>query len=445
MKFAVKTILTVLCLFPFISTASSEDIYAIYGGVGYLDKKTSPCLSELYDSGSKSYQTTRDSINNAVLKKLESTKFKAGNFNFILSSNHLNGALKKEGIEFKSRPSQSQIKEFLEDVNERLYTIAMIGSLEFHQQWKTQSSVPMYQDFITITVSSVIVQVGGDNPGSIALAGNGSVVGNIQDADGFVGQKNLCKNNANIDDRLRTIMEKMYIRAAEKSIENMAKVKSLASEDKDTIIVTGVGVDSKKIRKFFNMSETSEKPKSICQLNIPCDKDDQTCNSIIALTAFKTTEAFSSAGYLAIPPLNWKAWGKSAQYQTSKNVKLTGGRREISDSIEINVGVDSADRKIVSKLTGIAEKDLKKYKTSKHIGARVYMGWLQADWYETEYDACHVVEEKGTYGEAEGSPIINQRSAKLYGIDPPKDNRAGGYVAAIMSAINAFEGKLNEK
>ena len=445
MKFAVKTILTVLCLLPFISPASSEDIYAIYGGVGYLDKKTSPCLSELYDSGSKSYQTTRDSINKAVLKKLESTKFEAGNFNFILSSNHLNGALKKEGIEFKSRPSQSQIKEFLEDVNERLYTIAMIGSLEFHQQWKTQSSVPMYQDFITITVSSVIVQVGGDNPGSIALAGNGSVVGNIQDADGFVGQKNLCKNNANIDDRLRTIMEKMYIRAAEKSIENMAKVKSLASEDKDTIIVTGVGVDSKKIRKFFNMLENSEKPKSICQLNIPCDKDDQTCNSIIALTAFKTTEAFSSAGYLAIPPLNWKAWGKSAQYQTSKNVKLTGGRSEISNSIEINVGVDSADRKIVSKLTGIAEKDLKKYKTSKHIGARVYMGWLQADWYETEYDACHVVEEKGTYGEAEGSPIINQRSAKLYGIDPPKDNRAGGYVAAIMSAINAFEGKLNEK
>jgi len=445
MKFAVKIILTVLCLFPFISSASSEDIYAIYGGVGYLDKKTSPCLSELYDSGSKSYQTTRDSINNAVLKKLESTKFKAGNFNFILSSNHLNSALKKEGIDFKSRPSQSQIKEFLEDVNERLYTVAMIGSLEFHQQWKTQSSVPMYQDFITITVSSVIVQVGGDNPGSIALAGNGSVVGNIQDADGFVGKKNLCKNNVNIDDRLRTIMEKMYIRAAEKSIENMAKVKSLASEDKDTIIVTGVGVDSKKIRKFFNMQENSEKPKSICQLNIPCNKDDQTCNSIIALTAFKTTEAFSSAGYLAIPPLNWKAWGKSAQYQTSKNVKLTGGRREISDSIEINVGVDSAGRKIVSKLTGIAEKDLKKYKTSKHIGARVYMGWLQADWYETEYDACHVVEEKGTYGEAEGTPIINQRSAKLYGIDPPKDNRAGGYVAAIMSAINAFEGKLNEK
>jgi len=445
MKLAVKIILPVLCLFPFISQASSKDIYAIYGGVGYLDKKTSPCLSELYDSGSKSYQTTRDRINKAVLKKLESTKFKAENFNFILSSNHLNSALKKEGIEFKSRPSQSQIKEFLEDVNERLYTIAMIGSLEFHQQWKTQSSVPMYQDFITITVSSVIVQVGGDNPGSIALAGNGSVVGNIQDVDGFVGQKNLCKNNANIDDRLRTIMEKMYIRAAEKSIENMAKVKSLASEDKDTVIVTGVGVDSKKIRKFFNMSENSEKPKSICQLNIPCDKDDQTCNSIIALTAFKTTEAFSSAGYLAIPPLNWKAWGKSAQYQTSKNVKLTGGRREISDSIEINVGVDSADRKIVAKLTGIAEKDLKKYKTSKHIGARVYMGWLQADWYETEYDACHVVEEKGTYGEAEGSPIINQRSAKLYGIDPPKDNRAGGYVAAIMNAINAFEEKLNEK
>ena len=188
MKSAVKTILTMLCLFPFISPASSEDIYAIYGGVGYLDKKTSPCLSELYDSGSKSYQTTRDSINKAVLKKLESTKFEAGNFNFILSSNHLNGALKKEGIEFKSRPSQSQIKEFLEDVNERLYTIAMIGSLEFHQQWKTQSSVPMYQDFITITVSSVIVQVGGDNPGSIALAGNGSVVGNIQDAGAsFIG------------------------------------------------------------------------------------------------------------------------------------------------------------------------------------------------------------------------------------------------------------------
>ena len=96
------------------------------------------------------------------------------------------------------------------------------------------------------------------------------------------------------------------------------KVKKLAKDDKDTLIVTGVGVESKAIRKFFKMTTQEKKPKSICQIKIPCDRKDQTCNSIIALTAFKTTEAFSSAGHLAIPPLNWKAWGKTAQYQSSK-------------------------------------------------------------------------------------------------------------------------------
>ena len=37
------------------------------------------------------------------------------------------------------------------------------------------------------------MQAGGDNPGSISLAGMGSVVGNIQDAENFVGFKNLCR------------------------------------------------------------------------------------------------------------------------------------------------------------------------------------------------------------------------------------------------------------
>lgn len=445
MNILAKLLFKLMPLFLMITPAYSEEKYAIYGGIGYLDKKTSPCLSEIYDSGSKNYQNIRDKINKSITAKLKSTKIKAGTFNLITGSNDLGAALKKEGIDFKARPSQTQIKEFLEDVNERLYTIAIVGSLEFHQQWKTQSTIPLFQDFFTVNVSALLVQAGGDNPGSISLAGMGSVVGNIQDAENFVGFKNLCRENTTISGKLQNILGKMYIRAAEKSIDNMAGVKKLAKDDKDTLIVTGVGVESKAIRKFFQMNTQEKKPKSICQIKIPCDRKDQTCNSIIALTAFKTTEAFSSAGHLAIPPLNWKAWGKTAQYQSSKNVKLTGGRREISDTIEINVGVDSADRKIVAKLTGIAEKDIKNLGKSKHIGARVYMGWMQADWYETEYDACNIVEDKGTYGEAEGKPIIDKRSSKLYGVNPPVDNRAGGYVTAIMNAITAFEDKLNAK
>ena len=38
------------------------------------------------------------------------------------------------------------------------------------------------------------------------------------------------------------------------------------------------------------MTTPEKKPKSICQIKIPCDQKDQTCNSIIALTAFKTTD-----------------------------------------------------------------------------------------------------------------------------------------------------------
>ena len=137
-----------LCLFYLLITpVHSEEKYAIYGGIGYLDKKTSPCLSEIYDSGSKNYQDIRDKINKSVTAKLKSTKIKAGSFNLITGSNDLGAALKKEGIDFKVRPSQTQIKEFLEDVNERLYTVAIVSSLEFHQQWKTQSTIPLFQDF----------------------------------------------------------------------------------------------------------------------------------------------------------------------------------------------------------------------------------------------------------------------------------------------------------
>ena len=174
------------------------------------------------------------------------------------------------GIDFKVGRSQTQIKEFLEDVNERLYTIAIVGSLEFHQQWKTQSTIPLFQDFFTVNVSALLVQAGGDNPGSISLAGMGSVVGNIQDAENFVGFKNLCRENTTISGKLQNILGKMYIRAAEKSIDNMAVVKKLAKDDKDTLIVTGVGVESKAIRKFFQMNTQEKKPKSICQIKIPC-------------------------------------------------------------------------------------------------------------------------------------------------------------------------------
>ena len=111
---------------------------------------------------------------------------------------------------------------------------------------------------------------------------------------------------------------------------------------------------------------------------IPCDRKDQTCNSIIALTAFKTTEAFSSAGHHDTS-FELEGMGENSTVSVVKKCEVDGGRREISDTIEINVGVDLADRKIVAKLTGIAEKDIKHLGKS-HIGARVYMGWMQADW-----------------------------------------------------------------
>ena len=82
--------------------------------------------------------------------------------------------------------------------------------------------------------------------------------GNIQDVEDFVGFKNLCREKTIISEKLQNILEKMYINAAEKSIDNMAGVKKLAKNDKDTLIVTALMLKVRLSENFLKMN-TQEK------------------------------------------------------------------------------------------------------------------------------------------------------------------------------------------
>ena len=101
--------------FIFAATQGLKDAVVIYGGVGNLSRNAQPCLAALYESNNKKFLPYTDKINGLIQNTLSKTSLPFAKGPVIVSSEQLNGAMKAEGVEFSGRPTQTQIKEFLED------------------------------------------------------------------------------------------------------------------------------------------------------------------------------------------------------------------------------------------------------------------------------------------------------------------------------------------
>ena len=431
------------------TAASMEDAIIIYGGVGNLGRDAQPCLAMLYETGDKKFLPYTDKINDAIRKTLSEITLFTEKKSVIVEADQLNAAIKESGIEFKNRPSQIQIKEFIEDNEGNIFALSIIGGSELYTKYnknvgeRNQKVGNAYIENFIVSVAAILTQISGDNAGQVVLSAiSFSEVRDAQEYEGYLGQGEVgCNNSATISNSWLERVAVAYAGAAVSAIKILAKKKQAASEDTTSVIVMGVSVDSEAVKNLYRTINTDLKSiNSICEIPLPCSDDDKRCKGLIGSLAFALTETFSSRGYLAIPPLNWGAWGKSGQYQVAKNLKMTGGRSDVLPFVQMNVGPSAADRKLHSAVTKFVEKDLPDKKT-KHIGFRHYLGWMTHRWEETEYDQCEVVEYSGSYPETKSHKNF-LRPVKQFGTDVPIGQRLQFVAATLLDAVFVLGKKI---
>ena len=436
---AIAGVLSFVPLFG-ATAASMEDAIVVYGGVGNLGRDAQPCLAMLYETGGKKFLPYTDKINNNIRKALSGITLFPEKKSVIVGADQLYAAIKKSGIEFDSRPSQMQIKEFLEDNEGNIFALSIVGGSELYIKYTQRQTVGVRNfERLVVAVSAILTQISGDNAGQVVLAGTyrfeGGAINPEYLAQGEVG----CENPDTITDKWLSIVATAYTKAAVGAINVLAKQKQTADEDTTSVIVMGVTFKSKVFKDLFRTTETDLKSvKSICEIPLPCADDDKVCKGIIGSIAFSLTEIFSKRGFLAIPPLNWGAWGKSGQYQVAKNLKMTGGRSEILPFVQINVGSNAADRKIHSTFTKLLEKDMP-IKNKKSVANRYYGSWMKHRWEETEFDKCESVDERGDYPETKGFykflRVLKHGDVKI-------GRRRFSAAAALFKSVYALEKKL---
>jgi len=446
MKHFVTVLVLACVLYSGKSYAGNDEPVIIYGGVGNLGRGAQPCLATFYETKGKQFNSYTSAINTHIRAVLNRVTLLPKSGSVIIDSTTLNQAIRKSGIEFINRPTQTDIQEFLEDNEEQLLTLAIVGTVEAYvQNPKETSKGTLFEEHFIIGVSAVLVQAAGDNSGQIVSTGSALTEVINERADRFsaaVGK--LCIGEKNMSPVALKKVAIAYQDAAERAIINMSKVHKLSDGDSDSVIVTGVSVGSDKLQKLFNINTANIGAReSICDQPALCSDDDQECQSLVALLAFGVTDAFSSRGYLAVPPLNWRSWGKTAEYQTTKNVKLTGGRQDIVKFINVNVGPNSADRKLLPTVTKFAE--IVKQVKGKPWHRRLYMGWMKVPWEETEFDNCKSVENQGVVATAKKSygPVSQLLvTGKYIKSEPPLNVRKFHYMAAMMRALGGLKKSL---
>jgi hypothetical protein len=437
---------------PLISAtaASMEDAIIVYGGVGNLGRDAQPCLAMLYEGGKKFLPYT-DKINNSIRKALSGITLFPEKKSVIVGADQLNAAIKKNGIEFERRPSQTQIKEFLEDNEGNILALSIVGGAEVyvpftHDLGKRRSDTKIgktYVEDFSVSIAAIITQISGDNAGQVlasaVFVGQGQSSTNTK---AFLGHGETgCDNPDTASDIWLEYISNTYAGAAKNVIGTLVKQQKTADEDTTSIIVMGVTVDSKVVKDLFRIVDTDPKSvKSICEIPLPCSDGDKRCMGLIGSMAFALTDTMSRRGFLAIPPLNWGAWGKSGQYQVAKNLKMTGGRSDILPFVQMNVGPNAADRKLHSTVTKFVEKGLPD-KKNKYVGYRHYLGFMKHRWEETDIDDCKVIEDRGDYPETKFH-LRFKRPLKLIGTDLPIGRRQSFVVATLLKTIWALEKKI---
>ena len=441
----ITTLISFLGLFilaPLSSAAANDEI--VYGGVGNLGRDAQPCLARMYESEHDGFRPFTDDINSHIRDVLARTDVTPGNEGIIVTADQLYDAVAADGFEFDERPSQDDIKEFLEDNEEHLYVLAIVGTFEAYYQLPIASSEATFREFYIVGVSAILVQIAGDIPGQIVLAGTALTEGQLTRTEDFPGNASaFCSaDNAMWPDSLGNLVA-VYKDAAERAIANLSAKREKADEGVDSIIVTGAQIGSEKISDLFGVVPTSS--TSVCNQPNPCPDGASDCQDLVGLLAFGTTDAFSARGYLAVPPLNWSSWGKTAQYQATKNVRLTGGRREINEVITVNVGPDSADMKLVPSISKYAAvgKPAGTGGTFKDL----FMAWLEVPWYETEYGKCETVNDSGLFVPKKNSykPVSLVRALRASD-DPalPVGIQRAYSLAAVMAALGGLRKSLDE-
>ena len=451
-------VITIAAVFSFISlldatAASMKDAIIVYAGVGNLGQDAQPCLAMMYETGGKKFLPYTDKINDEVCNALSSVTLFEEKKTVIVEADQLNAAIKKDGAKFEGRPSQMQIKEFLENNEGNVFALSVIGGSELYTNYIEDVAARRSKDdgggvgktnfdFLVAGVSVLLTQISGDNAGQVILAGTAIREANSKHKGGYLGQGKVgCENSDTISDKWLDIVATTYASAAVAAINVLSNLNDTAEEDATSVIVTGVSVNSQVVKNLFRTIITDDNSvKSICDIPLPCLDGDKQCKGLIGMLAFGLTETLSKKGFMAVPPLNWGAWGKSSQYQVTKNLKMTGGRSDVLPFVQMNVGSNSADRKIHSTVTKFVEKDLP-VKKKKYLGHRHYVGWISHRWEETEYDNCKVVDEKGSYPGTKAH-VKMRRTQKELGTDPPMGQRLTLTAVTLMKAIWDLENKI---
>lgn len=448
MKVTATIVSLMAAIVSFSAFAAFDNPVIIYGGVGNLGRSAQPCLAALYESNNQDFRTYTKTINDRIRDTLSKTVFLPASARAIVGSDQLYDAIKDGGIEFTDRPTHPQVKEFLENNEDNLLTLAVVGTVETYiQNLKTTSKGSIFEEHFIVGVTAVLVQTSGDNPGQIVLTGSALTEVINESTDGFSTEADtLCKT---INDMPKPALEKLvvaYADAAERAIANMAKSRRAADGDNDSVLVTGVSISSTSVQDLFNVDRAiAGEQNNICNQRIPCVEGDRACQTLVSLVAFGVTEAFSSKGYLAIPPLNWRSWGKTAEYQAAKNVKLTGGHRDIAPFVTINVGPNSADRKLLPVITKFAE--VVRPMKGANLRRRIYMGWMNVNWEITEGDQCESAAEKGVIQPKKKSygPIWQTLvTGKYLNNEPPVNVRRFHYVGALMRTMGGLGKSIDE-
>jgi len=390
-----------------------DDVVIYYGGIVNVGGLNSEPIfqSIFFDKKSNAFEKHKPNIVTAINQKIRD-----GYELQYYPSIKVKGITKKFYVE----------QEKLGNNSTKVFALVLVATLEMEHKLDINLNNQDFNKYEFFTgVSALLVEHG---TGEVKVAAN--ALGNVT----YTGKELSPEEKINY-------FAISYENTAIDALEKLRHVRrnSIGIDDDDAQMITKVIVNSADVRSLFSFPQGNEQ----CRVN--------TCFQLRALIAQGVANAYSSAGYNMLPPLNVTSWGRHLEGRSGgKIINSQYGTMDYGNSTEtMNKGLmkiilkpGEATKHLHVKITGTKEKAVS---TGKYFYVWGFKTWLKVDWCESignsmreDIDWCDVESMKGSIQViASKRPIISHKVTNTEPFDNEK--RRSYYIASILKSLKEFD------
>lgn len=443
--------------------SDDDEIYILWGGVGYLNKQHQPHIVGLLETNSKTFGLTR----RAGCWRDEQKKPGSGNCLPELATEAQQLAQK---VSLKGSAYPVVVGDFADVLADKGITVedqlkkekstlvlSLISSLEYfveepvttHEGANLDRQVTKYVGHILLGMTALV---------STAKEGNIVLSYPMVVQRRFVETKPICPKGKCRDEVVRREMGHAYSHGVEELLKQVpgaaAKLKPNRKLAADVDMVTLAYAHAKLARELFHVPKVElGESTDLCSKEIinPCGKlksteEKRICQTALGLISQGVSEGLAKRGRNVLPPLAWQGWAEGAEDRLEVNVGLlkldtAGANKELKDHIMVKMSSDNASRLVVAKFVGVVQEDAPT--PSNALGIRRFRAFLDVLAKDKEGVNCTDGPKPQTIASIQQAPIIERlETIEKLRADMDPALRRGLWLMAMLNALHQFqEGK----